>query len=627
MNAEKIVRIANAGGYWGDDPHALRRQVTGKLPIDYVTMDFLAEITMSILQKQHARDPRTGYARDFVRQAEPLLGEILHRKIKVITNAGGVNPTACAEALFAAARKQGLPLKIAVIEGDDIAGRVPELRAKGIDFMNMETGEELGVRADQVLSANAYFGALPVVEALRHHPDIVLAGRVTDTGITLGALIHELGWPMDDYDKLAHGIVGGHIIECGAQATGGNFTDWPKVPSYFDIGFPIVEFSADGSFSVTKHAGSGGMVTCQTIREQLLYEMGHPQVYITPDVITDFTTIRIEPEGLDRVRVSGVKGRAPTDFLKVSMSLSDGYKASGSLIISGPYARNKAEVVAGVFWSRLASELQNNGFPQLEAVNTEFVGDDATHRALTPPHQPTEILLRLGVRDHDRRKLELFRKLLPSMILSAPPGIAVTGGAPAVSDVVRYWPALIPQEFAQPSFTVFAQEPDEDELRLVTESEELPWPKTGGSPEIHRGPEDPFPASMLDSLKGREIEVPLVRIAHARSGDKGDTASVGLIGRSPECYAWLRENITAEMVKEWFESMCRGEVERHLVPNLWAINFLLHESLGGGGTVSLHLDAQGKTYGPALLRCRVRVPEGLLDTIAVEDEASLGDGV
>jgi hypothetical protein len=627
MSTEKVVRIANAGGYWGDDPYALRRQVTGGLPIDYVTMDFLAEITMSILQKQHSRDPRTGYARDFVRQVEPLLGEILRRKIKVITNAGGVNPTACAEALFAAARKQGLSLKVAVIEGDNITGRVPELRAKGVDFTNMETGEELGSREEQVLSANAYFGALPVVEALRHDPDIVLAGRVTDTGITLGALIHELAWSMDDFDKLAHGIVGGHIIECGAQATGGNFTDWPKIPSYFDIGFPIVEFIADGSFSVTKHPGSGGMVTCQTIREQLLYEMGHPQVYITPDVIADFTTIQLEEDGLDRVRISGVKGRPPTDLLKVSMSLSDGYKASGSFIISGPFARNKAEVVAGVFWSRLALELQNTGLAQLEAVNTEFVGDDATHRDLTPPHQPTEILLRLGVRDHDRKKLELFRKLLPSMILSAPPGIAVTGGAPAVSDVVRYWPALIPQESAQPCFSVLAQEPNEDEPRLITENGELPWPQTGGTPEADRAPEDPFPVTTLDELEGGEIEIPLQRIAHARSGDKGDTASVGLIGRSPECYVWLRDHITAENVKEWFESMCRGEVERHLVPNLWAINFLLHESLGGGGTISLHLDAQGKTYGPALLRCRIRVPEALLGTIAPEDEASLGDGI
>jgi len=270
----RVVRIANAGGYWGDDPYAFRRQVLGEIPLDYITMDFLAEITMSILQKQYSRDPQAGYARDFVTQIEPLLGEILARRIKIITNAGGVNPAACAAALFAVARARGLPLRVALVEGDNITSRVPELCRQGIEFKNMETGEELGDCVEQVLSANAYFGALPVVEALKYGPDIVLAGRVTDTGITLGALVHEFSWAPDDYDKLSHGIVGGHIIECGAQATGGNFTDWPKVPSFVDIGFPIVEYRSDGTFVVTKHPDSGGLVSCQTIREQLLYEMG-----------------------------------------------------------------------------------------------------------------------------------------------------------------------------------------------------------------------------------------------------------------------------------------------------------------------------------------------------------------
>lgn len=621
----KIVRVANAGGYWGDDPYALRRQIMGKLSLDYITMDFLAEITMSILQKQVQRNPQAGYALDFVRQVEPLLEEMQEKNIRIITNAGGVNPLACADALFARAREQGLSLSIAVIDGDNITSRVPELARQGIDFENMETGERLGDCAERLLSANVYFGARPVAEALKSHPDIVLAGRVTDTAITLGALMHEFGWSMGDYDKLAHGIVGGHIIECGAQATGGNFTDWPKVPSFFDIGFPIVEYTEDGPFVVTKHPGSGGLVSCQTLREQLLYEMGHPQIYITPDVIADFTTIRLEEAGLDRVGVSGVKGRAPTDLLKVSISLADGYKASGSLIVSGPFARNKAEVVAGILWSRLAAELQNAGLGQIEATNTEFIGDDATHRGLTPPHQPTEILLRFGARDRDRRKLEVFRKLLPSMILSAPPGVAVTGGAPSISEVIRYWPALIPQGAALPSISVYVQERGAKEAERIGRVADLPWPTTGGAPEVYEEPEDPFEASLATFGGAPEVEVPLMRIAHARSGDKGDTASLGLIGRSPECYVWLRENVTAERVKKWFESICLGDVERHLVPNLWAINFLLHESLGGGGTVSLHIDAQGKTYGPAILRCKVRVPEPLLETIAPENEASLGE--
>jgi hypothetical protein len=625
----KLVRIANAGGYWGDDPHALRRQVLGKLPIDYVSADFLAEITMSILQKQFSRDPQAGYARDFITQVEPLLEEVLARKITIITNAGGVNPSACAEALFAAARSRGLTLKVAVIEGDDIAPRITELRKQGVDLKNMETDQELADYADRVLSANAYFGALPVVRALEFDPDVVLSGRVTDTGITLAALIHEFGWSSDDYDKLAHGILGGHIIECGAQATGGNFTDWCKVPSFFDIGFPILECDPDGSFVVTKHPESGGLVTRQTVREQLLYEMGHPQLYLTPDVVADFTSISLEQDGPDRVRVQGVRGTEPTDLLKVSVSLADGFKSSGSIIVSGPDARTKANVFAEIFWSRLSAELERAGLSSLESISTELVGDDSTHRGLTPSHRPTEILLQLSARDHNRGKLAIFRKLLPSLILSGPSGVAVTGGAPAVSDVVRYWPALIPQELALPSVTVYLQEGEAGqttEPNKVAELRDLAWPETGGSGEVIDPPPDPYPRALIEQWDDApRIEVPLMKIAHARSGDKGDTANIGLIGRSPECYVWLRENVTPERVRKWFESICRGEVHRYVVPNLWALNFLLDESLGGGGTVSLSIDPQGKTFSQAVLRCRVRVPTPLLETIEPEDAACPGE--
>ena len=621
-----IVRIANAGGYWGDDPYALRRQVEGELPVNYISIDFLAEITMSIMQKQLARDPNAGYAPDFITQVEPLLEDVVARKIKIITNAGGVNPSACAEALFTAARARGLTLKVAVIEGDNIVPRLSELREQGVDLRNMETGEELGDYTASVLSANAYFGALPVVKALTADPHIVLSGRVSDTGITLGALIHEFGWSMDDYDKLAHGIVGGHIIECGAQATGGNFTDWCKVPSFQDVGFPILEVEPDGSFVITKHPGSGGLVTCQTIREQLLYEMGHPQAYLTPDVIADFTGIQLEQAGAERVRVSGVRGTKPTDLLKVSVSLADGFKASGMIIISGPDARAKAKAFAEIFWRRLEAELTRAGVSPLEGRHTDLVGDDSTHRDLTPSHEPTEILLRLSARDHERQKLAMFRKLLPSLILSGPSGVAVTGGAPAISDVVRYWPALIPQECALPSVTICVQEKERPKLQVEAEHKDLAWPKTGGTGEAGVAPEDPFARSLIEKWDdAATIEVPLMQIAHARSGDKGDTANIGLIGRSLECYVWLRENVTAERIKKWFESIARGEVHRYLVPNLWALNFLLDESLGGGGTVSLYMDPQGKTYSQALLRCRVEVPKPLLETIAPENMPCPGE--
>ncbi len=611
MPRSSTLRIANAGGYWGDDPYAMRRQVLGDLPIDYISMDFLAEITMSILQKQFARDPTAGYARDFIAQIDPLLEEILERGIKLITNAGGVNPKACADALFSVAVKRGLSLKVAVVGGDDVRPQLDELTLD-----NMETGEPLDDYRDKVLSANAYFGAMPVVEALEENPDIVLSGRVTDTGITLAALIYEFGWDAEDYDRLAQGIVASHLIECGAQATGGNFTDWEKVPSYIDVGYPVVEFEPDGSFVLTKHPGSGGLVSLQTAREQFLYEMGHPQVYITPDCIADFTTITLEADGDDRVRIAGAKGAPPTDFLKVSAALDDGFKSSGALIVSGPDPRAKAEMFANVFWTRLTAELEREGLSAFEARHTEYIGDDSTHRSLTPAHHVSEVLLRLAARDHDKRKLQIFRKLLPGLILSGPAGVAVTGGAPPISNVVRYWPSLIPQGHAPATLAVY------DDGNEVASKQNLIWPVTEGRSEPVRPLQDPHPDALVQSLDEDVIEVPLMAIAHARSGDKGDTANIGLIGRSAACYVWLRNNVSGERVRQWFEDIVNGEVHRYLVPNLFALNFLLDESLGGGGTVSLYTDAQGKTYSQALLRCRVRIPSGLLATIAVADKPS-----
>lgn len=634
-----MIRIANAGGYWGDDPYALRRQVEGgegALALDYISIDYLAEITMSILQKQRAKDPQAGYARDFVTQIEPLMGTILKKGIRVITNAGGVNPRAAAEALCEVARTQGLALRVAIVEGDDIQARLTELRTtEGVEFRNMETGEDFAPVASRTMAANVYFGARPVALALKESPDIVLCGRVTDTGITIAAMMHEFGWSETDYDKLAHGIVAGHIIECGAQATGGNFTDWPKVKSFVDVGFPIVECYADGSFVVTKHPGTGGLVSPQTVREQLLYEMGHPQSYITPDVIADFSTISLVQEAEEtptqpgRVRVSGVKGKAPTDLLKVSIAYNDGFKSTGTLILSGPDARAKAKAFADVFWHRLGAELVRAGFPKPTRTRTEFVGDDATHGALSPAGEPKEILLKLSMRDESKECLAVFRKLLPSLILSGPAGVAVTGGAPAISDVVSYWPALMPQKHA-PSRVVLvtqAKTPAGAAAAPTTSRvlvDALEWPETGGDPNVFSPLVDAYAALVLPQ-GSPTVRVPLMAIAHARSGDKGDTSNIGLIGRSPACYVWLRDNITADAVKAWFSHVCGGAVTRHLVPNLWSLNFLLEESLGGGGTMSLFIDAQGKTFSQALLRCEVDVPKALLESIEPSHRACAGE--
>jgi hypothetical protein len=590
MAGPHTIRIANAGGYWGDDLSQFKRQVELG-PVDYVTLDFLAEITMSIMQKQRARDPEAGYARDFITQVELTLDLLLEKRVKAVTNAGGVNPAACRRALLAVAAKQGRAIDVAAVAGDDLMARLDELARAGAALDNMEDGRKLaGVRA-RVSSANAYFGAWPVVEALKSGAQIVVTGRCTDTGITLAPMIHAFGWRPDDWDRLAAGIVAGHIVECGAQSTGGNFTDWHDVPRFAEIGYPILEVNADGSFVVTKHEGTGGAVTVRTVKEQLVYEMGDPRSYITPDVVADFASARLEQAGRDRVRVWGIQGRPAPSSLKVSAAYADGWKANGTLIISGPEALAKSKAFAELFWKRLGI-----GF---EDTLTEHVGASACWGPLAPASEPNEVLLRLGVRDTDRGKIEAFSKMVPAVILSGPPGVAVTGGRPQAQEVVAYWPALVPRDLVRPSLIIEAGE------------RALDWPTPlvpPGAPVNLETPAWPKPAAGRDEI----VTVPLSKLAHARSGDKGDMANIGVIARAPEIYPWLAATLTAARVKEYFAGICRGEVERHEVANLWALNFLLGESLGGGGTVSLRLDAQGKTLSHALLAMPVQVSRALI---------------
>jgi len=584
------IRIANAGGYWGDDLSQFKRQVELG-PVDYVTLDFLAEITMSIMQKQRARDPEAGYARDFIVQVELTLDLLLEKGVRVVTNAGGVNPAACRRALLAAASKKGRTLGVAAVAGDDLLARLDELASAGAALDNMEDGRKLAGVLERVSSANAYFGAWPVVEALETGAQIVVTGRCTDTGITLAPMIHAFDWRPDDWDRLAAGIVAGHIVECGAQSTGGNFTDWHDVPRFAEIGYPVLEVSDDGSFVVTKHEGTGGAVSVRTVKEQLVYEMGDPRSYITPDVVADFASAKLEQAGRDRVRVWGVKGRPAPSSLKVSAAYADGWKANGTLIISGPEALAKSKAFAELFWERLGLEFED--------TLAEHVGASACWGPLAPPTDPPEVLLRLSVRDQERAKIEAFSKMVPAVILSGPPGVAVTGGRPQAQEVVAYWPALVPRDLVRPT--------------LVTEAGErsLDWP----TPLVHPAapakldvPAWPKPAAERDEI----VTVPLSELAHARSGDKGDMANIGVIARAPEIYPWLVDVLTAEVVKRYFAGICRGDVERHEVPNLWALNFLLGESLGGGGTVSLRLDAQGKTLSHALLAMPVRASRALI---------------
>ncbi len=446
------IRIASGQGFWGDWLTAPVDQVT-KGPIDYMMMDYLAEVTMSIMQKQRRNDPNAGYARDLVDLMEQLLPVCVEKNIKVITNGGGVNPVACAEALLGVAKKLGIRgLKVGVVIGDDILDRIDELAAQGIMLDNMETGEKLARVRSRLQSANVYFGAFPIVEALQQGAQLVITGRTTDTGLTLAPMIYEFGWKQDDWDKLAAGTVAGHILECGGQASGGNFSgDWRSVPDLARIGFPIAEAHPSGEAVITKHENTGGMVTMQTVKEQLLYEIGNPREYITPDCVADFTTIQLEEAGRDRVKMFGVKGRPATEFYKVSMSYLDGYTAFGTLTYSWPDAREKARTADEVLRTRLA----DLGL-QFEEIRTEFLGYNSCHGPLAHPvDNPNEVVLRVGVRSQDRSEVERFGKELASLILTGPPAVTgFAGGRPKPSEVISYWPALMPKTAVEPKVLI-----------------------------------------------------------------------------------------------------------------------------------------------------------------------------
>jgi hypothetical protein len=593
MPSKNAIIIANCGGFWGDDPTAARRQVEGG-PIDYLVMDYLAEVTMAILQKQKQRRPEAGYATDFLVQLREVLPQCVDKDIRIISNAGGVNPLACRAAVEEMAGELGLAerVKVAVVLGDDIFDRIDALADEDEPLDHMGTGEKLAIVRDKVLSANVYLGAAPVAKALDLGANIVICGRVTDTAVALAPMIHEFGWRSDDWDRLAAGVVAGHIIECGTQCTGGNFTDWDQVPSFSEMGYPLVEAHSDGTFTVTKHPGTGGLVSVHTVSEQLLYEMGSPE-YISPDCIARFDSIHLEQEGPDRVRVSGIVGEPAPARLKVSMSFQQGYRAFGRLMVSGPDALAKARKVAEIFWESAGGEAL------YQDASTQMIGFDSCHPSLAGC-EPGEILLQVAVRDDtpDHIRSHFAPQLVPR-VLATVPGITYLAdqGRPRPSDVVGYWPALIDRDHVPVQVLVGDQEVEVRPDPIEPSDAPRLAPVEVGEP--------PAPA-------GRTRVVALSELCLGRSGDKGDTCNVGLIARSPAVYPWLRETVTAEFVAERFGSMVRGGVERFEVANLLALNFLLHESLGGGGTLSLLLDAQGKTYAQFLLATEVEVDESLL---------------
>lgn len=451
-----MIRIANGSAFWGDSGEAPLQLLRGG-HLDYLTLDYLAEITMSILQKQRTRDPRTGYAHDFPGLIKRGAREIVEHGVKVVANAGGINPSACRDAVLAMLKTIGYDgrIKVGTVTGDDIMPRLDEFLDRGIDFKNLDTGQPLSTVRAQVLSANVYFGAFPIAEALCQGARIVITGRCNDAALALGPMIYEFGWKADDWDLLSSGTIAGHTIECGAQCTGGNCqVDWETMPDYAGIGYPIIEAEADGTFVITKHPGTGGRVTVASVTEQLLYEIGDPHSYITPDCIADFNSIHLEQQAPDRVRFSGIKGRPSTEFYKVSISYSAGYKAVGTLVYAWPDAYKKAKASDRILRERMA----RMGL-KFDAIRSEFVGANACHGEMSGEPSPdiAEIVLRLAVRGTDKASIERFTRELAPIALNGPPAVTGLGhGRAKVEEIVAYWPALIPRNLVAPQVSVTA---------------------------------------------------------------------------------------------------------------------------------------------------------------------------
>ena len=447
------IRIANGQGFWGDWLEAPVRQIE-QGPIDYLVLDYLAEVTMSILQKQKSADPAKGYARDFVALTERIWPQLVAKNVKLISNAGGVNPRVCADQVIQAARRSGVRnAKVAVILGDDIHERLDDMAGRGVRFDDLDSGEPIQKIRDRILSANVYLGAFPIVEALKTGAQVVVAGRSTDTALTLAPMIHEFGWGGEDWDRLAAGTVAGHIIECGAQASGGNCQlDWRSIPDLAHVGFPIIQAYPDSSFHVTKHENTGGRVTAGIVKEQLVYELGDPENYITPDCVADFTTIQITDDDPDRVLVRGIRGGPRPPTLKTSITYSAGWKATGTLVYSWPEALEKARAADRMVRRRLAD--LNLSF---EEIHTEYLGVSACHGPLAAPNiDPPEVQLRLGARGQDRAAVERFTRELIPLVLNGPPTATGFGeGRPTLREVVAYWSSLLPREEIQTQIEVY----------------------------------------------------------------------------------------------------------------------------------------------------------------------------
>jgi Acyclic terpene utilisation family protein AtuA len=598
---EKTIRIGGASGYWGDSQEA-PRQLVMKGNVGYLVFDYLAEVTMSILVRAKQKDPEAGYAKDFIGLVmKPLINEIKARKIKVVVNAGGVNVAACAAALAKVAEDAGVSLNIGTVEGDNLTEQINDFRSKGVT--EMFSGKPM---PEKMISANAYLGAFPIAAALDAGAEVVITGRCVDSAVTLGPLIHEFGWSVDDYDKLASGSLAGHILECGAQATGGNFTDWQDtVDGWDDMGYPIAVCRSDGSFAITKPDETGGIVSKFSVGEQILYEIGDPSAYIMPDAICDFSGVALDETKKDWLEITGVKGRAPTATYKVSGTYMDGYRSTASTVITGFDAVQKGQAFAAALLKRTRRLFMERNLGDYRDTATHIIGAQALWGENADQAAPLarEIIAQIDVRHDERAALELFSKETTGVGLSMTTGRCSAGaaGRPKITPVVAQFAFLIDKSDVQPVVSV-----NGNKIAF-----EMPVPATYG--EIRHASQHIVDA--LPEVDNDLEEVPLIKLAVARSGDKGNNANVGVIARAEEYLPWIKKSATEDRVKEWFGHVIEGEVTRFDLPGMGAVNFLLTDCLGGGGTSTLHLDNLAKTYAQQLLALPVKVPSSLAKSL------------
>ncbi len=602
---DKVVRIGGASGFWGDSSVGAP-QLVAHGGVDYLVFDYLAELTMSILAAARGKNPELGYATDFVTVTlKAILKDVLAKNIRVISNAGGVNPQACANAIAELAAQQGLQVKIAVVLGDDASALLPQLRSE--DVREMQSGAAL---PDKVLTANAYLGALPIRRALDAGAQIVVTGRCVDSAVTLGALMHEFGWTPGDYDRLAQGSLAGHILECGCQATGGLHTDWEAVPDWAHIGYPVLECHADGSFVATKPAGTGGLVNTAVISEQMLYEIGDPRRYLLPDVSCDFTGVTLAQLGPDRVQVRGARGLAPGPDYKVSATYLDGFRCSAQLTIIGIDAARKARRTGEAILERTRELFAQQGMADYSRSRIEVLGSEAAYFG---PQARTgavrEAVLRLAVMHPQKAALELFAREIAPAGTSWSPGTTGADGRPSPSPAIRQFAFLLDKKRLTPTVLV---DGETLEVQIPSGQDPVPVPTVRAEPgEAQRGP------STSSGRTGQAmVEVPLIRLAWARSGDKGDSSNIGVIARRPEWLPLLREQLTEQRVASWLAHLVRGQVTRYDVPGIHALNFLCTQALDGGGMASLRNDPLGKGMSQILLTMPIAVPAGWPGTSA-----------